>query len=127
MKKVQEGKMKGQTIVHYKCNYCPKLYQGPSTSTCLKHLRSSHPRKCPDILKPLRKPTKMKKPFDEDVFMGILLTWIIKTDQPLSMVDNVYFQRLLNYFREHLSIKSRQTISRRMEELYIGVKGNLIE
>ena len=31
-----KGKSKGKLIIHYKCNYCTKKFQGPSSSTVLK-------------------------------------------------------------------------------------------
>jgi hypothetical protein len=71
------------------------------------------------------KPSKMKEVFNEDVFMGKLLTWIIKTDQPFSVVDNMYFEDLLDYLRKDITVKSRRTIMRRMEELHVQKKDEL--
>jgi hypothetical protein len=48
--------------------------------------------------------SKMKKPFDADIFMGKLLKWMVKTDQPFSIVDNEYFQDLLEYLKTDLQI-----------------------
>jgi hypothetical protein len=72
-----------QDEVHFDCNYY---------STFLKHLRSTHPKKCPEFLskentnKPVRNffcKTSMKESFGENVFMGKLFKWIVKKDQPL--------------------------------------------
>ena len=58
------GDKKGKTIEHFKCIYCDqeKLFQGPSSSSFLKHLRKCHAKKYPellistnqDVLKPMR-------------------------------------------------------------------------
>jgi hypothetical protein len=136
MLKATKGKNRDTVIMHYKCNYCSKSFQGPSNSTALKHLRSTHPKKCPELkvvnktdsTKPKRAffdPVKMKLPFDADVFMGKLLTWIIKTDLSFSTVDNKYFEDMLDYLHNDISIHSRRTIMRRLEELYLERKDQL--
>lgn len=83
MKKAKTGKKKGTMIIHFQCKYCDKAFQGPSNGTALKHLRAIHPKKCPDLLTQTPKPkrgffdaVKMKLPFDADIFIGKLLTWI---------------------------------------------------
>jgi hypothetical protein len=48
MKKVKSGKMKGKEMKHFKCNYCIKSFQGPSSGTILEHLRKDHPAKLGD-------------------------------------------------------------------------------
>ena len=111
--------MKGSKTLY---KYCTKSIQGPSNGTTVrKHLRNIHPRKCPELLpkegeKPtceFFKPSNMKEVFT-DVFMGKLLTWIIKNDQPFSVVDNMYFEDVLDYLRKDISVNSRRTIMRRM-------------
>jgi hypothetical protein len=87
MKEAAQGKQRGIVLKHFTCCYCPKSFQGPSTGTVWKHLRSKHPKKCP-------------APFNPDVFMGKLLKWIVKTDQPFSVVDNVHFEDLLDYLKK---------------------------
>jgi flagellin-specific chaperone FliS len=67
----------------------------------------------------------MKKPFDGDIFMGKLLKWMVKTDQPFSIVDNEEFQDLLEYLKKDLSVDSRRTIMRRLDELYLQMKNRL--
>ena len=59
--------------------------------------------------------------------MGLLLQWIIKTDQSFSIVDNQYFGQLLEYLKKDISVKSRRTIMRRLEELYDQKKNDLKE
>jgi hypothetical protein len=129
-RKVTKGKSAGQFVNYFNCSYCSKIFQGPSTSSCLKHLRNVHPKKCPDILlkdgegKPKRSikdffgMSKLSKPFDEDVFMGKLLKWIVKTDEPFSVVDNEYFIDLMNYLKKDVLTISRQTLMRRLDEVY---------
>jgi hypothetical protein len=60
----------------------------------------------------------MKLPFDEDVAVGKLLKWIVKTDQSFSMVDNEHFKDYASYLKSDVSIPSRRTIMRRLEEIY---------
>ena len=60
----------------------------------------------------------MKKPFDADVFMGKLLTWIVKTDQSFSIVDNVHFEDMLEYLKKDLTVNCRTTIMARLQEVY---------
>ena len=123
---VKKGKLKGKEIVHFKCSYCrDKNFQGPSSTAFLEHLRKVHPYKCPELLPSVNKPpkdffskAKNMAPFNEDVFMGKLLKWIIKTDQPFSVVDNEDFEDLLNYLKKDFTLKARRTIMRRLDELY---------
>ena len=84
--KVKSGKRKGEECAFFECNYCPKSFQGPSSSAILDHLRGVHRDKCPELLltKQISKPprdlfdkSKMKKPFDADIFMGKLLKWMV--------------------------------------------------
>jgi hypothetical protein len=101
----------------------------------LKHLRSKHPSKCRDItpkenpnpsnVGDFFAPRKMSKPFDEGIFVGKLLTWIIKTDQAFSVVDDHFFADLLDYLKKDISINSSRTLMRRMEELYQQKKSDL--
>ena len=132
-RKATTGEKKGKSIEHFKCIYCDKekLFQGPSTSFILKHLRKLHPKKCTELLissnqgglKPVRsffEPKMKKEVFDEDVFMGKIIKWIIKTDQPFSAIESVYFQQVLIYLDPKVQdhICSRRALMRRLEELY---------
>lgn len=126
-KTVVKGAKKGQTVLHFSCNYCHKDFQGPSNSTFLKNLRHIHPKQCPELLiksnanKPVRnffEPMSNKQTFDPDVFMGKLLKWIVRTDQPFSCVDNADFEDMMQYAKKDIIINSRKTIIRRLEELY---------
>jgi hypothetical protein len=66
----------------------------------LKHLRSIHPKKCLELLPSHGAAAssdwgffeKMSEPFNPDGFMGKLLKWIVKTDQPFSIVENEHFE-----------------------------------
>jgi hAT family C-terminal dimerisation region len=135
MKKVGKGKSMGKTVNHFLCNYCPKDFQGPSSGTILKHLRKIHPKRCPELLatkgqissRGFFDKAKMKEPFNDDIFMGKLLKWIVKTDQPFSVVDNLHFEDLLEYLKKDLGVKSRRTIMRRLEELYNQKKNEMKE
>ena len=135
LKRVVKGAKKGQEVFHFDCNYCSKDFQGPSNSTFLKHLRSTHSKKCPELLpkenvKPVRNfflKTSMKQSYDPDVFMGKLLKWIVKTDQPFSCVDNENFEDMMEYLKKDVIMNSRRTIMRRLEELYSQMKGKLKE
>ena len=129
MKKADSGKFKDQTIKHFRCSYCvknPKYFQGPSNGSILKHLRKSHPKKCLELLPEKGQITsrgffdkvKMKETFNEDIFMGKLLKWVVKTDQPFSVVDNPHFEDLLEYLKKDIGVKSRRTLMRRLDELY---------
>jgi hypothetical protein len=87
---VKKGKLKGKEVFHFKCSYCrEKHFQGPSTTAFLEHLRKVHPLKCSELLSNVNKPpknffSKSKKmvAFNEDVFIGKLLKWIIRTVNP---------------------------------------------
>lgn len=61
---------------------------------------------------------KSSKPFDEDIFMGKLLKWIVLTDQTFSTVDNDEFEDLLGYLKKDIFIKSRKTLMNRLQELF---------
>jgi len=54
--------------------------------------------------------TSMKQSYDPDVFMGKLLKWIVKTDQPFSSVDNENFEDMMEYFKKDVIMNSRRTI-----------------
>ena len=70
---------------------------------------------------------KMKLAFDPDIFLGLLLKWIVKTDQPFSCVESHYFEQLLGYLEKDITVHSRRTIMRRLEELYLQTKLVIIE
>lgn len=133
LKTVTKGR---ENVEFFGCNYCKDVFQGPSSSAFLKHCRAKHKSKRPDLfdypvkVKEARnffeKP-KSKMKFTADIFMGKLLTWIIKTDQPFSVVDNSEFKDLLEYLKQDIHIDSRTTIMRRLDELYEVQKQNLKE
>ncbi|KAJ3303941.1 hypothetical protein HDV03_003414 [Kappamyces sp. JEL0829] len=67
----------------------------------------------------------MKQPFDPDVFMGKLLKWIVKKDQPFSVVDDEDFIDMLEYLKKDITVVARRTLMRRLEEfddIYIGIE-----
>jgi hypothetical protein len=51
--------------------------------------------------------------FDQDVFMGKLLKWIIQSDQAFAVVDDPNFEDMVEYLRKDVGVKSRRTIMRR--------------
>ncbi len=59
--------------------------------------------------------------------MGKLLKWIVKNDQPFSVVDNLHFEDLLEYLKKDIGVKSRRTIMRRLDELYDQKKHEMKE
>jgi ribosome-binding ATPase YchF (GTP1/OBG family) len=132
-KEVKKGKSKGKEVVHFGCKYCNRVFQGPSSSAFLVHLRAKHPTRCPELLTLTKnKPnhlffnkSKMKGPFSNDVFTGKLLKWIVKTDQSFLIVDTDQFEDLLEYLKEDITVHSRRTLMRRMEEMYNQQKEHL--
>jgi hypothetical protein len=131
----KKGKMAGKEVFHYKCKYCSKLFIGPGSGTFLEHIRKIHPKKCPEIVSLKTKTpkrdffskAKMKLPFDEDIAVGKLLKWIVKTDQSFTTVDNEHFQDFANYLKSDVSIASRRTIMRRLEEMFNQKKQEMKE
>jgi hypothetical protein len=67
----------------------------------------------------------MKGHFHPDIFMGKLLKWIVRSDQPFSTVDDEDFNDMLEYLKSDITVHSRRTIMRRLEELYFERKGAL--
>ena len=69
---------------------------------------AKHKSKCPELIttsQPIVNrgffdKKKMALPFNADVFIGKLLKWIIKTDQPFSIVDNEHFTDILEYLKK---------------------------
>lgn len=129
----------GKELVHFKCSYCPKnnpkILQGPSTGSMLTHLRKHHPKRCPELIlenknKPpicdFFNPKNMKQPFNIEVCVLKILTWIVMTDQPFSMIENKYFEDMVNYMNKDVLLHSRRIIKRRLEELYLQKK-NLVK
>jgi hypothetical protein len=96
-------------------------------------LKTCHKGKCPEILEKdaIKPPSRnffelnMKKPFDENVFMGKLVTWITKTDQSFSIVEDEHFRSLLDYLKPNVSMTARRTLMRRMSEIYDQQKDKL--
>jgi len=137
MRKATKGKKKGQEVIHFICSYCKDSFQGPSSSSCLKHLRSRHPKKCSELLEADSNQkqkdsatkfffnTKMKQTFNTDVFLGKLLTWIVRSDQPFSIVDDEDFKEMMTYLKPNLSILSRTTLMRRLDHIYNYKKDEL--
>jgi hypothetical protein len=133
---IAKGKKQGVETLHFKCNYCKKAFVGPSNSSLSFHLIKEHPSKCSDLIaskkknpKPKKRnlfdKTNMKGPFHPDIFMGKLLKWIVKSDQAFSTVDNEDFNDMLEYLKTDITVHSRRTIMRRLEELYVERKGVL--
>ena len=110
--KVKKGKLKGKEILHFKCSYCrDKHFQGPSSTAFLDHLRKVHPQKCPELLPNVKKQpkdffSKAKKmgQFNEDVFMGKLLKWIIRSKMLLHLEE--YFK--MKYPKSGFSVQWNQ-------------------
>ena len=135
IKAAKKGKNVGKEVIHFNCNYCKGIFQGPSSSTFLVHLRQKHPKSCPELLTKSKTKincsffSKAKKmaPFNEDVFMEKLLKWIIKTDQSFSIVDNEHFKDYANYLKSDVGIPSRRTVMRRLEEIYNQKKQEMKE
>lgn len=120
--KVEKGKLMGKTIRHFKCNYCPKYYQGPQNSSLLIHLRKDHPKSAQIFCVKMNVPDLFHKAthkFNEDVFMGKLLKWIIQSDQAFSVVDDPNFEDMVEYLRKDVGVQSRRTIMRRLEDIYL--------
>jgi hypothetical protein len=100
---------------------------GPGSGTFLEHIRKVHPKKAPELVPLKAKPlirdffskAKMKIPFNEDIAVGKLLKWIVKTDQPFTIVDNEHFQDFINYLKNDINLVSRRTIMRRLEDVYL--------
>ena len=67
--------------------------------------------------------------FDEDVFISKIIKWIIKTEQPFSAIESVYFQQVLVYLDPKVQdhICSRRTLMRRLEDIYEQQKEKLKE
>ena len=134
-KAAKKGKNVGKEVVHFHCNYYKGVFQGPGSSTFLVHLRQKHPKYCPELLtksklKPNRRffdKAKMKQAFDEDIFIDKLLTWIVTSDQPFSVVDDPKFEDLLEYLKKDVTVSSRRTIMRRLDEMYEQKKEELME
>jgi hypothetical protein len=67
----------------------------------------------------------MKVAFHEDIAEAKLLKWIVKTDQSFSTVDNEQFKEYATYLKSDISIPSRRTLMRRLEEMYNEKKQEL--
>ena len=78
-KPAKRGNNKGREVVHFQCNYCTVVFQGPGSSTFLVHLRTKHPNKCPELLaktkaKPIRgffDKAKMRVAFNEEEIVEV--------------------------------------------------------
>jgi hypothetical protein len=67
----------------------------------------------------------MQGPFDENIFMGKLIKWIVRSDQPFSIVDDEDLGDLLSYLKRDVLINSRRTLMRRLEEIYVQKRDEL--
>lgn len=132
------SKKSGKMAKHFQCAYCVKAFIGPSRSSLKLHLVTVHKRKCAELIefiannknltkKPVRDffQIKMKKEFDCDVFMGLVLTWITKTDQPFSVIDDNRLEAIFRYLKHDIDLSSRRTLMRRLDQLYDQTKSNL--
>jgi hypothetical protein len=52
-------------------------------------------------------------------------TWITKTDQSFSIVEDEHFRSLLDYLKPNVSMTARRTLMRRMSEIYDQQKDKL--
>ena len=121
----KKGEMAGKDAIHYKCKYCSNLLIGPGSGSFLAHVRRAHPKKCPELIQTKSKPipeyfskAKMKDIFDQDIAVGKLIIWIVKTDQSFTIVDNDHFNDYVNYLKSDHNTFSRRTIMRRLKEIY---------
>jgi hypothetical protein len=124
---IAKGKNKGKIVLHFKCNYCSKSFVGPSNSSFTTHVKEEHPKKCREIMqkKDSSKPSrdffnkrKLNLPFDQDVFDGKLLKLIIELDLPFSLVDTDQFGDVMQYLKKDVTVISRRTLMRRLDEVY---------
>ena len=132
---IKKGRNKGTMAMHFKCNYCDKAFVGPSNSSVSMHLRKEHKSKCLDLIASFDKnpkpkkaffdKRKMRKPFDVDIFMGKLMKWIVRSDQPFSTVDDPDFIDMMKYIKNDIDLTSRRTLMRRLDTLYSQTKGVL--
>ena len=122
-----QGKHKGMPVIHFKCNYCPKVYVGPSPTTFKGHLIEKHSKMCPELMnsvKPYKPPmnffapTKKREKFESQVLISKVLKLVITADLPFSLVDNECFQDVLQYLKQDLNLESRRNYMRKLEELY---------
>lgn len=108
------------------------MYQGPSTGSVLQHLRRIHPKRCPELLTNSLKSTlptqilkindnqlkNMRPDFDVDVFTKHLITWMIKTDQPFSIINDSEFTSLLDYMMPKLDLHIQKTFAHSLVEMF---------
>jgi hypothetical protein len=60
----------------------------------------------------------MKQIFDADVFMGKILKLVIKKDLAFSLVDSEEFEDVLEYLKKDITVHSRRTLMRRLDEMF---------
>ena len=73
-----------------------------------------------------------KNPYDEDSaqkrkLIDSLIDFIIKTNQPLSLVDDEYFVKMLSSFDNRLRLSLRQTVTNKLIPLKIEEKKTLFK
>ncbi|CAG7786763.1 unnamed protein product, partial [Allacma fusca] len=122
----------------YQCNHCPKLLakeKQSGTGNLLKHLRSQHPKTLtsdekqqkPATIGPLPAAFKNMKKLQDD-FHRFLVEFIVKTDQPFSIVEADSFLKLINCNRTTpISVPKRDTIKRKLQDKFESEKLQLIE
>ena len=83
-------------------------------------------------IEPIKTLLTAKNPYDEDSaqkrkLIDSLIDFIIKTNQPLSLVDDEYFVKMLSSFDNRLRLSLRQTVTNKLIPLKIEEKKTLFK
>ncbi|GBB95627.1 hypothetical protein RclHR1_02580010 [Rhizophagus clarus] len=101
----------------YNCNYCNKSYkvaEDGSTSTLWKHFKGKHNELYLEINQITEALNKLEisqsLAFTQESFRNDLVHWIIVDDQPFTVVQNIFFQKMIKRLNSNAIIPSSDTI-----------------
>ncbi|CAB4442276.1 unnamed protein product [Rhizophagus irregularis] len=101
----------------YNCNHCVKSYKVPkdgSTSSLWKHIKSKHNELYLEVNQITEALNKLEisesLAFTQELFRNDLVYWIIVDDQPFTVVQNTFFQKMITRLNPKAIIPSSDTI-----------------
>ncbi|CAB4410083.1 unnamed protein product [Rhizophagus irregularis] len=101
----------------YNCNHCVKSYKVPkdgSTSSLWKHIKSKHNELYLEVNQITEALNKLEisesLAFTQESFRNDLVYWIIVDDQPFTVVQNTFFQKMITRLNPEAIIPSSDTI-----------------
>lgn len=128
----RQRKKESEIWKHYKeekgwicCILCSKKYSpNSSTGTLKTHYLKSHTKPQSNSEDRIEKKISdyFQTNFSQKIANEKLLKWVIRSNQPLSLIEEVEFLEFCSHLNERFTVPCRQTLKKNLEELYLKKK-----